>query len=273
MKSNIKIFNLEKYLDKPTPCYDRDYFKICILEPESKMHYANKSVHLKKTAVVFSNPMMPYEWEAVSPDQFGIFCQFNLEFLDDSKLLKQSILDELVIDALFYPKESQAKLLYTFFNKMMEEYENESSSTNEVLRMYVKLIIHESLKMKSDIVWTVPTDASSRITSLFIELLNNQFHSYRKDSKPFFKMPNEFANQLAIHVNHLNDSVHKTLNKSTTQIINEKMISESKKLLRHSTKSVSEIAYLLDFEYANNFSKFFKKHTGTSPATFRNVNL
>jgi AraC family transcriptional regulator, transcriptional activator of pobA len=40
-------------------------------------------------------------------------------------------------------------------------------------------------------------------------------------------------------------------------------------LLRETTLTVSEIAYQLSFDDAAHFGRFFKQHTGSTPASFR----
>ena len=49
----------------------------------------------------------------------------------------------------------------------------------------------------------------------------------------------------------------------------EHLLDEARKYLTYTSYSVSEIAYLLKFEYPNYFARFFKKHTGLSPTEFR----
>ena len=83
----------------------------------------------------------------------------------------------------------------------------------------------------------------------------------------------DFANQLNVHVNHLNRAVKETTQKTTTQIISERILQESKILLRHSAWSVSEIAYALGFTEVTHFNNFFKKHVQMSPLKFRNVSI
>jgi AraC-like DNA-binding protein len=80
-----------------------------------------------------------------------------------------------------------------------------------------------------------------------------------------------FAKQLNVHVNHLNRSIKETTEKTTSQIIGERIVRESKILLKHSMWNVSEIAYALGFTEATHFNNFFKKHTQLSPLKFRNV--
>lgn len=58
--------------------------------------------------------------------------------------------------------------------------------------------------------------------------------------------------------------------KSPSQVIQERVLVEAKRLLAYTTRSVKEIAYELGFEDAAYFSNFFKKHTRYSPLDFRN---
>jgi AraC-like DNA-binding protein len=57
--------------------------------------------------------------------------------------------------------------------------------------------------------------------------------------------------------------------KSPLEIIRERLISEAKRLLFYSDKSIKEIAYELGFEDAAHFSKFFKNYTNQNPSNVR----
>jgi AraC family transcriptional regulator, transcriptional activator of pobA len=81
----------------------------------------------------------------------------------------------------------------------------------------------------------------------------------------------DFANQLNIHVNHLNRAIKITTKKTTSQIIAERILQEAKILLKHSEWNVSEIAYSLGFTEVTHFNNFFKKKLQQSPLKFRNV--
>jgi len=104
-------------------------------------------------------------------------------------------------------------------------------------------------------------------------LLERQFPI--DDQHPAIKLrsASEFADQLNIHVNHLNRAVKETLQKTTTVVIAERVIQEAKILLRHSKWGVAEIAYALGFTEATHFNNFFKKHTQISPTKFRNAEV
>ena len=61
--------------------------------------------------------------------------------------------------------------------------------------------------------------------------------------------------------------------KPTTSHINERLVTEAQLLLSHTDWGVGEIAYSLGFEYPTYFNNFFKKHTGTTPLTFRRAHV
>lgn len=78
----------------------------------------------------------------------------------------------------------------------------------------------------------------------------------------------DFADRLAIHVNHFNRYVKEVTGKPTTSHIADRIIGEAKALLHHTSWDVAEIGQSLGFEYSSYFNNFFKKHTGSTPLSF-----
>jgi AraC-like DNA-binding protein len=112
--------------------------------------------------------------------------------------------------------------------------------------------------------------ASLRITAAFLELLEHQF-PIDPQHHIELRSASQFANQLNIHVNHLNRTLKVTLNKTTTQLISERILLEGKNLLRNSNMSVADIAYVLGFTEVTHFNNFFRKHTNVAPKWFRST--
>jgi AraC-like DNA-binding protein len=113
-------------------------------------------------------------------------------------------------------------------------------------------------------------------------MVSFEFRKFRRVNKvetieDFYKrkfdwMPDNIrARQLNIHVNHLNRAVKATTEKTTSQFIADRVLQESKILLKHSSWNVSEIAYALRFTEVTHFNNFFKKHLQLSPLKYRNV--
>ncbi|PTT34693.1 AraC family transcriptional regulator, partial [Chryseobacterium sp. HMWF028] len=69
--------------------------------------------------------------------------------------------------------------------------------------------------------------------------------------------------------NTLGKTVKKEFSKTPTQLISERIILESKKLLHLTYRSVKEIASELGFADEFYFSRYFKKSVGCSPKNYR----
>jgi AraC-like DNA-binding protein len=83
------------------------------------------------------------------------------------------------------------------------------------------------------------------------------------------KLPKFYANKLNITTKHLNRVVTQTLNKTTSQLIAERILLEAKRLIVHSKDNLATIAHTLEFSDYAYFSKFFKSKTGFTPMEFR----
>jgi len=93
--------------------------------------------------------------------------------------------------------------------------------------------------------------------------------------KDFFKSKKvyEYAAKLNISEKKLGQSTAKVLGKSPKELIDERVLLEAKRLLIHASTSVKEIGFQLGFDEPTNFIKYFNKHTGNSPAMFREKQL
>jgi AraC-like DNA-binding protein len=82
------------------------------------------------------------------------------------------------------------------------------------------------------------------------------------------KRPNFYAEKLNVSIKHLNKIVNATVGKSTSELIQERIVLEAKRLLVHGKFTNQEIAYELGFDDASYFSRVFKKNSGLSPSEF-----
>jgi len=82
--------------------------------------------------------------------------------------------------------------------------------------------------------------------------------------------PADYADLLYVSTPVLNNISRQYFNKTLTNLIAERMATEAKRELYLTAKPVKQIAFELGYGDEFYFSRFFKKHTGVSPALFRN---
>lgn len=258
--------------DQPVHYKRRDYYKIMLVQGFGRVHYADKVVEVKKQALTFSNPQIPYKWENLNTLDTVTFCIFNQHFFHQFGSLSQYSVYQPNGTHLFELTDEQTLQVAAIFEKMYAEINSEYLHKYDVLRTLVFELLHFAMKMEpSSSFDKQQINASQRISTLFLELLERQFPVDEVHPKIQFRTASEFASQLNVHVNHLNRSIKDTTEKTTSQIIAERILQEAKILLKHSAWTVSEIAYSLGFNEVTHFNNFFKKHTSTSPLKFRNV--
>lgn len=267
----FNVFQIESD-GNATRIYSRkDFYKICLTTGKSIIHYADKSFDAEGTVLFFGNPHIPYSWETISTSYVGYTCLFSEEFLksERSESLQHSPLFKIDGTPILKITEEQRVFLSTLFQKMIDEQQTTYVYKDDLIRNYINLIIHEALKLQPSENFDQHRNASSRITSVFLELLERQFPIEDSQNPLQLKTAQDYAENMNIHVNYLNRVVKEVTGKSTTTHISERIISEAKALLQHTDWNIADIAYALGFEYPTYFNNFFKKNTGTNPKSFR----
>lgn len=256
---------------KPLSYKRRDFYKIMLVRGDIEMSYADKVVAVKKQALFFSNPQIPYSCGNLERIEEGIYCIFNSNFFLRFGDLSQYTVFQPTGNHVFELTDEQATKALTIYQKMNEEIKSDYVHKYDVLRNLVFELIHFAMKIQP----ISPHDktqinASQRISTLFLELLERQFPIDENHQNISLRSASDFANQLNIHVNHLNRAIKETTQKTTTQLIAERILQEAKIMLKHSKWNISEIAYALGFTEVTHFNNFFKKHVEISPVKYRN---
>ena len=84
---HFNVFTLEPFIGekaKPIPYKRRDFYKISLAKGNSKVYFADQVVEVKKQALCFSNPQIPYKWEHLEEYRSGYFCIFNTHFFHNA---------------------------------------------------------------------------------------------------------------------------------------------------------------------------------------------
>jgi len=95
----------------------------------------------------------------------------------------------------------------------------------------------------------------------FLQILEDNF---RRDVNVDF-----YAEKLNMSTRNLNIVCQNILQKSVSEIIETRKLTEAKQLLMHTDKTIAEIGFELGYNEKSYFSNVFKKKAGVTPSEFR----
>ena len=108
--------------------------------------------------------------------------------------------------------------------------------------------------------------ATNDLLTNFENILDKHFTN---DSSLPLPTVEKLANELNVSPSYLSDMLRNITGQNTQQHIHNKLIEKAKEILTTTNLTVSEIAYLLGFEYPQSFSKLFKSKTNLTPISYR----
>lgn len=276
-EQEIGHFNLFKIEDvllpkkNRKPAYNRrSFFKISLITGHNKLHYGDKCIEVKGTALVFTNPKIPYFWDTVSEKQTGYMCIFTEPFFNRFEAIKDYPVFQSADAGVIPLSKKESRKYRVLFSRMLAELQGSYVHKYELLRNLLMEVVHEAQKTQPVSRLPFPgSNAAERITGLFAELLERQFPIELNYQIMQLHTPSAFASQLNIHVNHLNKALKEITGRTTSQLIGDRIVQEGRVLLKNTNWTIAEIAFSLGFEEPNHFSAFFKTRAGVTAKKYR----
>ncbi|AYD47720.1 helix-turn-helix domain-containing protein [Arachidicoccus soli] len=164
----------------------------------------------------------------------------------------------------------ERKLVLDCFSKI--EYELQQSidkHSREIIVSNIELFLNYCIRFY-DRQFITRENVNRGVLANFEDLLNEYFRSGKSKE---IGMPSVayFADQLHLSANYFGDLIKKDTGKSALEYIQARIIEMAKEKIYDYNLSLSEIAYDLGFKYPQHFTRFFKKHVGSSPTEFRQM--
>jgi AraC family transcriptional activator of pobA len=130
----------------------------------------------------------------------------------------------------------------------------------EVLRHHLALLLLAIWRLADPV--NIQTQPSPRaIVRGFVHLIELEMRNH-------WAIP-AYAAALGVTADRLNTAVRRATGRSPMDLVNDRLMTEAATLLDNSAMQTAEIADLLGFKDAAYFSRFFRRHAGTSPRDFR----
>jgi AraC-like DNA-binding protein len=252
----------------PLPVHWRNYFRISLVEGRNRPYHAGQAPG--QPALCFAAPQAPSRREFPDAPRGGYCCLFTETFFSRFGHLRAYPLFKPGASSRFDLTPPQAEHVRNLFVRMRAEIGSDYVYKGDVLRTLTFELIHYALRLRpAGVSRHAPCTASTRLASLFLELLERQFPVDSPRQRLALRTPAGYADALAVHVNHLNKVLRETTGKTTSGLIAERVAREGRMLLRHTGWTVGDIAWSLGFDELPHFIRFFKRHVRLTPKSYR----
>jgi AraC-like DNA-binding protein len=158
--------------------------------------------------------------------------------------------------------EERSKIFQDYFKLIRQEYQDSKSQSTAILAALVKALLH-FLSRESPSIEQLSKNQRDYVNLYlnYLELLNK--HYLKKHYVA------DYTELLRVSEKTLNRACQAVAKASASQIIQQRLNFEAKRLLFSSTNTVKEIGFHLGFKDPAHFNKFFKRRNKITPREFR----
>jgi AraC-like DNA-binding protein len=190
----------------------------------------------------------------------GFFCLFEHRHeVSCNGVLFNNLYDTPVINL----EPANWQTLMTIAGQIKDELSQREHPDKDILLSFLKVFLINASRVKMD---QQGTDATGIQTNM--PILSKLTNAIEENYKTLHQ-PGEYEKLLHVSAAVLNKASKTYFRKTLTALIAERLIIEAKRQLYLTSKPVKEIAFELGYMDEFYFSRFFKKHVGVSPQTFR----
>jgi AraC-like DNA-binding protein len=253
----------------------RGFYKIVFInEGHGVFTVGMNNYDISRPTILFIHPNDIISWRNLTPGarNTGFFCFFTGNFIDEHAAFKNAVhkfgfFDKRSTGIISLP-ENRVTVISGFFRQMLEEQKTGEKNMEDALQAYLELIMISCNRADQH---PVPEAVSTdyRHVHDFFLLLEKETARINLDQPVRIRTAKEFAEQLSVHPNYLNSVLKKQTGQNISAHIKNRLLEESKILLLRTDWVLQDIGYAIGFAEQPNFSHFFKKNTGITPAEFR----
>ncbi|MGL4583509.1 MAG: helix-turn-helix domain-containing protein [Flavobacterium sp.] len=246
--------------------HQHSFYQILLITGGSGIHLIDSESHsVAKGDIFFLSPGQVHRWDFNESTQ-GFIINFTVDFFSPFLLNKDFIqlLPFFEYDS-HYTKLNVFKQFSTIaniFDKITFEFQIKENYDSNLIRVYIlELLLLLKKQINEENNFSYSQLQPSNLIKQYEHFVEQKFYELR--------FPKEYAKLLYVTPNYLNAICQKIKGQSAGEIIRNRILLESKRLLVNTNLSAGEIAYKLSFKDNSYFSRFFKKYVGVSPDEYR----
>lgn len=256
----IKIASFRKDIRKTEPHKHNSYFEIIYLANGSGTHTIDYTAHVVQPPVLFFvRKEQIHHWELVTePEGYVI-------------ILKKGFIEKSL--------DGELKNLFTKLSSL-SSLQVKDTSTLEKLFQLLQTESNDNQESRFSIIEGLLKALLAKILEVAQPFMNkkiakpNLYNAYRELLSQSSEIKNSVAHYAAMlntTPQNLNMVCRKVVDKTAADVLSEHIISEAKRLLIYTDKTIAEIAFALEFTDSSHFVKYFKRHIGNTPQVFRSL--
>lgn len=267
-ESNCNIINRKRFGRNTKVQFDT-LSVLFVLDGEINIKINGTDFYLKSKAVLDILEMHIVQNFKVSPDFRGFSLTISKNFMGETmhgiKMIPISTFLSRIKNPIENINDEEAVLLREIILRIVknisrnDHYAQRDIIKNEIRSLFIELlnIISQKDRVKTDHI----LNNKEEIIGKFLQLVG--MHCKEQHSVEFY------ANELCIDAKYLS-RILKSLNGNTASTwIDDSIMKEAKFFLQDKTMTIQQISDVLNFSDQSAFGKFFKKHSGMSPMSYK----
>lgn len=245
------------------------YFRISL----TRRGRANFDIGLEKyttsrNSILFGIPGQIFSLHQFSEDFLAYYMLFTENFMGEVflKLNNKQHFPFLSYAGLqcFQLDEDTADEIERIIFAIEKEAKGRKAGCSEMIKLCIQQIILLASRSYGSVLLSQLNTPNSHqaLYNDFLKLVAQHFLTVRKVAA--------YAAILHVSPDHLTRAIKSCSDKTAHELIDEMLLMEAKAYLLHTSLTIAEIAYKLEFSDPSHFSRFFKKYNNLTPAGFRN---
>lgn len=267
LSASTLSYHLQHHHAKIVNPHKHNFFVTVLFTQGTGIHEIDfERFDVKRGSIFMLNPGQTHYWELSEDIEGYIFFHsenfYNLAFTHNS-LFGFPFFYSTKNSPWLQLSEQQTISISRIFEEIIQEYTHKYEYKYKKIILLIDLLYIEIARWyeqeyKHSLDQLHPF--SDKINQL--EILIDQHYKTEKS-------PSQYAQWMNISPKHLNRIIQNSLNKTTTQLITERVILEAKRLIAQPSLQLTTISELLGYEEYAYFSRLFKKQTSETPTSFR----
>ncbi len=220
---------------------------------------------VEPNSVFLMTPGQVHTW-TLSPDIDGFIVFFTREFyqvqLSRNSLLEFPFYHSLSASPLIRPPKTD---VFRFvLDRMYDEYRKADAPDLRILRAYLDVFLLETARYydaRKGIQVKATTHGNTFKLRRLEQLIDKNFKTLRQAG--------DYGELMSLAPAYLNSICKNTLGKTLTDLIQERILLEAKRMFAYSDMDVNQVAAELNFADASYFVRWFRKQSDQTPEEFR----